>query len=115
MERVAQTTTCQHGLDASSCLICATLSPVQTSAGRTPRAERVSAGKAEVLLGGPRRGHRVGLLGAAVVVFAALFVVWLLIHLFWSLLHLVELGLVGVVCGVVGYRIGELVGRHRRP
>jgi hypothetical protein len=109
---VATTTTCPHGLDPSTCLICATLSPVQTT--RLGRPKGVPAGKAEVLTGTPQRRGRIGFLGAAVVALAVLFVVWLLIHLFWSLLRLVELGLVGVVCGVVGYRVGEFVGRHRR-
>jgi hypothetical protein len=72
------------------------------------------AGKAEVLTGGRPRRRRLGLLGVAVVAGAVVVVAWLLIHLFWSLLRLAELGLVGVVCGVVGYRIGEFVGRHRR-
>jgi hypothetical protein len=106
---VATTTTCQHGLDAGTCLICATLSPVPARS----KNKGVPAGKAEVLTGVRPRRARVGLLGAVVAVAAVVFVVWLLIHLFWSLLHLVELGLVGVVCAVVGYKVGEFVGRHR--
>jgi hypothetical protein len=112
---VATTTTCPHGLDPSTCLICATLSPVSpVQTTRLGRPKGVPAGKAEVLTGAPQRRRRIGVLGVAVVALAVLFVVWLLIHLFWSLLRLVELGLVGVVCGVVGYRVGEFVGRHRR-
>lgn len=106
---VATTTRCPHGLDAGTCLICATLSPATTGKGKA-----VPAGRAEVLTGRRERRSRVGLLGAGVVAVAVVFVLWLLVHLFWSLLRLVELGLVGVVCGVVGYRIGEVVGRHRR-
>jgi hypothetical protein len=107
--QVAATTTCQHGLDAGTCLICATLSPVPVGKGKG-----VPAGKAEVLTADHRRRGRIGFLGAAVVAVAAVFVLWLLIHLVWSLLRLVELGLVGAVCGVVGYRFGVVVGRHRR-
>jgi hypothetical protein len=106
---VAKTTTCPHGLDSGTCLICSTLgnSPAPASTARIP------AGKPEVLSGRPPRRH-LSAVGYLVVIVAVLVVAWFLYHLVWGLLRLVELGLVGVVCGMVGYKIGVAVGRRRR-
>jgi hypothetical protein len=112
---VPATTTCQHGLEASTCLICATLAP--TTAVATPakrKKAKIPAGRPEVITGGPPPRRGIGLLGGLVIVAALVLVAWFLIHLVWGILRLRELGLVGVVCGVVGYRIGVVVGRHRR-
>jgi hypothetical protein len=115
---VPATTTCQHGLDASTCLICATLapSPVRT-ASATPskrKKAKIPAGRPEVITGGPPPRRGIGLLGGVVILAALVVVAWFLIHLVWGILRLFELALVGAVCGVVGYRIGVVVGRHRR-
>ncbi len=104
---MATATKCQHGLEAGSCLICATLEPAK-------RGRAIPTGKPEVITGGPRRRGGLGAVGWLVVLVAAAFGVWFLVHLVWGVLHLVELALVGVVCGVLGYRIGVFVGRHRR-
>jgi hypothetical protein len=113
---VATTTTCQHGLDASTCLICATLAPTPaaTALPAKGRKAKIPAGRPEVITGGPAPRRGIGLVGGLVIVAAVVVVAWFLIHLVWGILRLLELGLVGVVCGVVGYRIGVVVGRHRR-
>jgi len=105
------TTTCPHGLNADTCLICETLLP-------TTKGHAVPAGKAEVLPADsrPRRGLHVGVLGGMVLMLAVLVGAWVVYHLLWGLFRLIELMLVGGVCGVIGYRIGVVVGRHRgRP
>jgi len=115
---VPATTTCQHGLEASTCLICATLAPAAAGTAVATPAKRkkakIPAGRPEVITGGPPPRRGIGLVGGLVIVAAVVVVAWFLIHLVWGILRLVELGLVGVVCGVVGYRIGVVVGRHRR-
>jgi hypothetical protein len=106
---VATTTTCPHGLDSGTCLICSTL-------GLAPDRAPVPTGRAEVIATGgrpPRRRPRVGLVGGLVLVVAALVAVWLLIGLLWSLVRGAEIVLVGALCGYVGYRVGVLVGRHQ--
>ena len=109
---MATTTTCPHGLDARSCLICSTL-------GMAPDRTTIPAGRPEVLSGPPRSTRRrggVGLLGGVVIAGLALLVVWVLVGLLWSLLRGAELLIAGALCGYVGYRIGLSVGRHRaRP
>ncbi len=109
---MATATTCPHGLDARSCLICSTLglSPERATAPNS----RLEAGRAEVLTGRPRPAGRrgVGLLGGLVIVGLVLLVLWVLIGLVWSLLRGAELILAGALCGYVGYRIGVVVGRH---
>jgi hypothetical protein len=105
---VATTTTCPHGLDSGTCLICSTL-------GLAPGRGPVPAGRAEVITTRqrPPRRRRVGLLGGLVLVVGALVAVWLLIGLLWSLVRGAEIVLVGALCGYVGYRVGVLVGRHQ--
>lgn len=111
MRPVATSTTCQHGLEASTCLICATLRGGQV----VPAEQQKRKGeKPEVLTGRPPARPRVGVLGALVVVAAVAVVAWFLIHLVWGVLHLVELGLVGAVCLYLGYRVGVGVGRRQR-
>jgi hypothetical protein len=111
MEAVATTTTCPHGLDARTCLICSTL-------GMSPDRTSIPAGRPEVLSGPPpsRRRGGVTLLGGLVIAGLVLLVVWLLVGLLWSLLRGAELLIAGALCGYVGYRVGLTVGRHRaRP
>jgi hypothetical protein len=105
---VSTTTTCAHGLDARTCLICSTL-------GMAPDRTAVPAGKAEVITTPSRapRRRRVGLTGGLVLGVGALVVIWLLIGLAWSLLRGAELILVGAFCAYLGYRVGVFVGRHR--
>jgi len=118
MGGVPATTTCQHGLEASTCLICGTLAPsparTAVTAPTKGKKAKIPAGRPEVLTGGPAPRRGIGLLGGLIIVVAVVVVAWFLIHLVWGILRLVELGLVGAVCGVVGYRIGVVVGRHRR-
>jgi len=115
---VPATTTCQHGLEASTCLICATLAP--SSAGTAlatpakPKKTKIPGGRPEVITDRPPARRGIGLVGGLVIVVALVVVAWFLIHLVWGILRLLELALVGAVCGVVGYRIGVVVGRHRR-
>jgi hypothetical protein len=110
---VATTTKCQHGLDAGTCLICATLQPA-VDARPKPGRSKVPAGDVEVVRAKQSHRPRVGLLGMAVVVVAALFAIWFIIGLVWSILRVLELAVVGVVCGALCYRIGVAVGRHQR-
>jgi len=109
---VATTTTCPHGYDARTCLICSTL-------GMTPDRATIPASRAEVISGPPRASRRrggVGFLGGLLIAGVVLLVVWLLIGLLWSLLRGAELLIAGALCGYIGYRIGVSVGRHRaRP
>jgi hypothetical protein len=119
---VATATTCSHGLDAGTCLICATLGtspaqPVPTKPVPTkpvPTKPVLARPHGDVAERDGRHRPRLGLLGGLLVVVAVLAGAWFLIHLVWTFLHLVELALVGVVCGWAGYRVGVLVGRHRR-
>jgi len=115
---VPATTTCQHGLEASTCLICATLAPQPArNALASPskhKKAKIPAGRPEVITSGPPPRRGIGLLGGVVIVAVLVVVAWFLIHLVWGILRLFELALVGAVCGVVGYRIGVVVGRHRR-
>jgi hypothetical protein len=102
---VATTTTCPHGLDRGTCLICSTLG-----------LSGLPTGRPEVITSRPPQRRRVGLLGASVIALAALVGVWLAIGLVWSLVRGAELIIVGALCGYVGYRIGRFVGRHQvRP
>jgi len=105
---VPTTTTCPHGLDARTCLICSTL-------GLAPDRPTIAAGRAEVITTAPtgRRRPRVGVVGGLVLLLGAMIAVWLVLGLLWSLLRGAELVLVGALCGYVGYRVGVLVGRHR--
>src|SRR5579862_4784678 len=101
--RVATTTTCPHGLDRSTCLICSTLGLTGLPAGRP-----------EVIVSGPPQRRRgIGLFGGAVIALAVLVGIWLAIGLVWSLVRGAELIVVGALCGYVGYRIGRFVGRHQ--
>jgi hypothetical protein len=99
---VATTTTCPHGLDRGTCLICSTLGLSSLPTGRP-----------EVIVSGPPQRRRVGLLGGAVIAMAVLVGVWLAIGLVWSLVRGAELIIVGALCGYVGYRVGRFVGRHQ--
>jgi len=105
---VATTTTCPHGLDRGTCLICSTL-------GLAPDRTTVPAGPAEVIThrARPARRVRVGVIGGLLLVLGALVAVWLVLGLLWSLVRGAELVLVGALCGYVGYRVGVLVGRHQ--
>jgi hypothetical protein len=98
---VPTTTTCPHGLDRSTCLICSTLGLTGLPTGRP-----------EVITSQPPRRPRVGLLGVAVIALVALIAVWLMVGLVWSLVRGAEFILVGALCGYIGYRIGRFVGRH---
>jgi hypothetical protein len=114
---VATATTCSHGLDAGTCLICATLgtSPAKPVPPKPVPTKPVPAARHHGVA--ERDDHhrpRLGLLGGLLVVVAVVAGAWFLIHLVWTFLHLVELALVGVVCGWAGYRVGVVVGRHRR-
>src|SRR5262249_49849706 len=77
---VPTTTTCPHGLDRSTCLICSTL-------GLTG----VPTGRPEVIISRPPRRPRVGLLGGAVIALVVLIAVWLMVGLVWSLVRGAEL------------------------
>ena len=104
---VTTTTTCPHGLDAGTCLICSTL-------GLAPGRTAVPAGRAEVITTGPRPPRRrgIGLIGGLVLVGVVLVALWLLIGLVWSLVRGAELILVGALGAYVGYRVGVFVGRR---
>jgi hypothetical protein len=113
---MATTVTCPHGLDRDGCLICATLGITPTTTPAPARPAQ-TADKTRTRAGADtdrRHRPRLGVLGWLVVVAAVAFGAWFLVHLVWTFLHLVELALVGVVCGAVGYRVGVVVGRHRR-
>jgi len=115
MGAMATTVTCPHGLDRQGCLICATLGITPTTTPAKPADTGVkTATRAAAKTPDRRHRPRLGVLGWLVVVVAVLFGAWFLVHLVWTFLHLVELALVGVVCGAVGYRVGVVVGRHRR-
>jgi hypothetical protein len=102
MGGVATTTTCPHGLDRGSCLICSTLG-----------LSGLPTGRPEVITSRPpRRRRHVSLLGGAVMALVVLVGVWVVIGLAWSLVRGAELILVGALCGYIGYRIGRFVGRH---
>jgi len=105
---VPTTSTCPHGLDTRTCLICSTL-------GLAPDRATIPAGPAEVIATAPqgRRRPRLGLGGGLLLVLGALVAVWLVLGLLWSLIRGAELVLVGALCGYVGYRVGVFVGRHR--
>ena len=99
---MATPTTCPHGLDRGTCLICSTLG-----------LNGLPTGRPEVIVSAPpRRRPRVGLLGGAVMALVILVAVWLAIGLVWSLVRGAELILVGALCGYIGYRVGRFVGRH---
>ena len=99
---MATTTTCPHGIDRGTCLICSTL-------GLTG----VPTGRPDVITTAPRRRRRFGLLGTAVIALVVLAAIWLAIGLVWSAVRGAELIVVGALCGYVGYRIGRFVGRHQ--
>ena len=99
---MATTTTCPHGLDRGTCLICSTLG-----------LSGVPTGRPEVIGTRPRQRRRMSLLGVAVIALAVLIGVWLAIGLAWSLIRGAEFIIVGALCGYVGYRIGRFVGRHQ--
>jgi hypothetical protein len=99
---VATTTTCPHGLDRSTCLICSTLG-----------LSGLPTGRPEVIVSRPPERRRVGLLGGAVIALAVLVGIWLAIGLVWSLVRGAELIIVGALCGYIGYRVGRFVGRHQ--
>ncbi|MDQ4132983.1 MAG: hypothetical protein M3179_07180 [Actinomycetota bacterium] len=99
--------TCPHGMTASSCLICQTLSPARRpesaeSAGASParrwRRWRTTGGGLAILVAG----------------LAALLAVSWVAALVWSLLRVVELVLMGAVCGWIGWRLGMAHGRRQR-
>lgn len=98
--------TCPHGLTATTCLICETLTP-----SRRPEA----AFAADPDRGSVRRRSRglgSGLAVLAVVAVVGLLVVSWVAALAWALIRLVELVAVAVVSGWICWRLGVRHGRR---
>jgi hypothetical protein len=102
---VATTTTCPHGLDRGTCLICSTL-------GLSPGAG-MPTGRPEVITSRAPQRRRGSLLPGLLLALGALVAVWLVIGLVWTLVRGAEVVLVGAGCGYAGYRVGKVVGRHQ--
>lgn len=116
------TTTCQHGLPASECLICPTLARtatatagpgVVTSKGRRSKVTPTASG---LPVERPGTHRSVGLHVAGVVAVLAVIgvVAWIVAGVVFALLHILELVAVAGVAAWAGYRIGHFRGSRQR-
>jgi hypothetical protein len=115
--RYIPTSTCIHGMDSASCLICRTLGTTTATAATADRTTSIPTGRPEVIQGQRRaRSHRIGglgLVGWLFVIVGLAVLGWWVLGLVWAVLRIVELVAVGLLCGYVGYKIGVVAGRHK--